>query len=93
MVFAICDQCGHVDEFPDSAIERRLKDWSKAEGFQMSAATVELHGKCVRCHAGASAGVETPVEAPAAVGAGAGAEPAAKPVRRARKAPGVAKPA
>lgn len=86
VVFAICDQCGHVDEFADSAIERRLKGWSKDEGFQMSAATVELHGKCVRCHAGAAAEIETPVEAPAADTAAA--EPAAKPARRARKAHG-----
>jgi len=84
VVFAICDQCGHVDEFADSAIERRLKGWSKDEGFQMSAATVELHGKCVRCHAGAAAELGTPAEAPAV----ATAEPAAKPARRARKAPG-----
>jgi len=84
VVFAICDQCGHVDEFADSAIERRLKGWSKDEGFQMSAATVELHGKCARCEAGAAAELGTPAEAPAV----AAAEPAAKPARRARKAPG-----
>lgn len=73
VVFAICDQCGHVDEFSDSAIEKRLKGWSKDNSFRMSAATVELHGQCVRCDGVA-------VAAPAA-------EPAAKPARRARKAP------
>lgn len=55
VVFAICDQCGHVDEFADNAIERRLKGWSKDEGFQMSVATVELHGKCARCTAAPAA--------------------------------------
>ena len=30
VVFAICDQCGHVNEFPDQTVERRLKNWSKS---------------------------------------------------------------
>lgn len=49
VVFAICDQCGHVDEFSDPAIERRLKAWSKESAFRMSTATVEMHGTCGRC--------------------------------------------
>lgn len=49
VVFAICDQCGHVDEFSDQAVERRLKSWSKDHAFRMSAATVEMHGTCGRC--------------------------------------------
>lgn len=49
VVFAICDQCGHLDEFSDQAIERRLKGWSRDHAFRMSAATVEMHGICSRC--------------------------------------------
>ena len=49
VVFAICDRCGHVDEFSDAVIERRLNGWSKDNGFRMSATTVELHGQCARC--------------------------------------------
>lgn len=49
VVFAICDQCGRVDEFADQAIERRLKGWSKDNDFRMGAATVEMHGICGRC--------------------------------------------
>ncbi len=82
VVFAICDQCGHVDEFSDSAIERRLSGWSKDNGFRMAAATVELHGQCARCDAGA-------VPLPAALQA-APAEAATKPARRARKVPAAA---
>lgn len=84
VVFAICDQCGHVDEFSDSAIERRLKGWSKDEGFQMNAATVELHGRCARCHAGADAAPAAPAAAPRP------AEALAKPARRTRKDSGAA---
>lgn len=77
VVFAICDQCGHVDEFSDSAIEKRLKGWSKDNSFRISAATVELHGQCVRCDGVAVAATDAPAVAPAP----------AKPARRARKAP------
>ena len=76
VVFAICDQCGHVDEFSDSAIERRLKGWSKDNRFRLSAATVELHGQCARCDGAA--------DVPAVHAAPA--EPAVKPARRARQA-------
>ncbi|WP_159912666.1 Fur family transcriptional regulator [Pantoea sp. 18069] len=87
VVFAICDQCGRVDEFSDTAIERRLKGWSKDNGFRMSAATVELHGQCARCDA-AVAGAAAAGAAPAVKAAPA--EPAAKPARRARQAPAAA---
>lgn len=49
IVFAICDQCGHVDEFLDTAIERRLKGWSHDHAFRMSAAAVEMRGTCDQC--------------------------------------------
>lgn len=83
VVFAICDQCGHVDEFSDSAIERRLSGWSKDNGFRMGAATVELHGQCARCDGPA-------VEVAAAPAQALPAQAAAKPARRARKAPAAA---
>ena len=54
VVFAICDQCGHVDEFPDTAIERRLKGWSREHAFRMHSAAVEMHGTCGRCDAPAA---------------------------------------
>ena len=42
VVFAICDQCGHVN-------------WSKSNAFHMHTATVEMHGTCDQCHQTAAA--------------------------------------
>ncbi|MFT3801769.1 MAG: Fur family transcriptional regulator [Burkholderiaceae bacterium] len=61
VAFAICDQCGHVDEFPDAAIERRLKSWSRDHAFRISAATVELRGTCAQCEDKAAS---SPAESP-----------------------------
>lgn len=55
VVFAICDQCGQVNEFPDQTIERRLKAWAKNNAFHMHTATVEMHGTCDQCHTSAGA--------------------------------------
>lgn len=49
--FAICDDCGHVDEFADPALEARLDDWAKEHGFRPSRRTVELRGLCRACAA------------------------------------------
>ncbi|MFT4173377.1 MAG: Fur family transcriptional regulator [Rhodocyclaceae bacterium] len=51
--FAICDNCGHVDEFSDTAVERRLKGWSNDHAFKLTSATVELRGTCETCLASA----------------------------------------
>ncbi|MPN21110.1 Zinc uptake regulation protein [bioreactor metagenome] len=56
IVFAICDECGHVDEFADAAVERRLKGWSKDHAFKMSSATVEMHGTCSQCESAPATG-------------------------------------
>lgn len=52
IAFAICDGCGHVDEFSDAAIERRLKAWSNDHAFRLGKASIELHGTCAGCDAG-----------------------------------------
>jgi len=51
--FAICDDCGHVDEFGDEAVERRLSAWALDHGFRAARTTIELRGLCRSC-AGAS---------------------------------------
>ena len=47
--FAICDKCGQVSEFSDSAIEHRLEEWAKASGFHADRSAIELHGQCAAC--------------------------------------------
>jgi Fur family transcriptional regulator, zinc uptake regulator len=50
--FAICDSCGQVSEFEDSAIGHRLEEWSKAHGFHPEKSAIELHGQCAACTGG-----------------------------------------
>lgn len=49
IAFAICDKCGHVDEFADDTVEARLTDWSEANGFVPNRTTIELRGLCRNC--------------------------------------------
>jgi Fur family zinc uptake transcriptional regulator len=51
IAFAICEKCGKVDEFADSAIEKRLAGWSRDAGFTTHRATIELRGLCAGCGA------------------------------------------
>ena len=47
--FAICDDCGHVDEFADNIVETQLKGWAEAHRFAPSRTTIELRGLCKDC--------------------------------------------
>jgi Fur family zinc uptake transcriptional regulator len=47
--FAICEQCGRVDEFSDEAVEARLAAWAQEAGFSLGSTTIELRGRCRRC--------------------------------------------
>lgn len=47
--FAICDDCGHVEEFAQPAIGRGLSEWSCAQAFAARAVTVEVRGVCKTC--------------------------------------------
>lgn len=49
IAFAICDNCGRVEEFPDPEIEQRLKAWSRSSGFVPNRMTIELRGLCSSC--------------------------------------------
>ncbi|EDY8730854.1 transcriptional repressor [Salmonella enterica] len=49
--FAICDNCGHVDEFTDADLRRCLGRWMKHSAFSLSRSTIELHGRCATCSA------------------------------------------
>src|SRR3954447_23250337 len=41
IAFAICEGCGKVEEFAESAIEAKLRGWSKASGFVPARMTIE----------------------------------------------------
>lgn len=47
--FAICDDCGQVEEFAEAAIGRGLNRWSKARRFKAEKVTIELRGRCDAC--------------------------------------------
>lgn len=47
--FAICADCGRVDEFADEVMDLRLKDWAEAHGFTAERTTIELRGLCTAC--------------------------------------------
>lgn len=48
-VFAICDNCGHVDEFMSDDLGRCLGAWTKNNAFSISNSTLELRGRCANC--------------------------------------------
>ena len=48
-VFAICRDCGDVDEFQDGEVLERLTERAGERRFDMDHATVELHGLCKDC--------------------------------------------
>lgn len=47
--FAICDNCGQVEEFTETGIGRGVSRWSKHSDFEPSRITVELRGLCGQC--------------------------------------------
>jgi Fur family zinc uptake transcriptional regulator len=49
--FAICSQCGRVDEFADAEVVARLRGWAEANGFAPERTTIELRGRCRACTA------------------------------------------
>jgi Fur family transcriptional regulator, zinc uptake regulator len=48
-VFAICRDCGHVDELAEADVVRRLQSDATRLGFQVEATTIELTGRCASC--------------------------------------------
>jgi len=54
--FAICDSCGHIDEFVDSGLDRCLGSWVKENAFSLRDSTIELRGKCATCTGAVQAG-------------------------------------
>lgn len=49
VAFMICGKCGHVAEFHDHAIDHRLKDVAREQGFKAEKTTIEIRGLCATC--------------------------------------------
>jgi Fur family transcriptional regulator, zinc uptake regulator len=48
-VFAICRDCGHVDELVEADVIARLESDALRLGFHVEATTIEMTGRCVSC--------------------------------------------
>ncbi|MBP1849959.1 Fur family transcriptional regulator [Rhizobium halophytocola] len=51
VAFAICSNCGQVQEFHDHEIEARLGAWASRKAFKPEKTTIELRGLCASCAA------------------------------------------
>ena len=49
IAFAICGDCGKVDEFADTVIEERLGHWANSKGFEVGRTIMEIRGRCDAC--------------------------------------------
>lgn len=49
IAFAICDNCGQVEEFSDDAVRRRLQGWAKDHTFRVAKTAIEMRGTCANC--------------------------------------------
>lgn len=47
--FAICTDCGRVDEFADPEVTGHLVAWANRTGFALERTTIELRGRCADC--------------------------------------------
>ena len=52
IAFAICEDCGQVDEFSDAVVRERLGAWTQEHGFRAEKTTIEIRGHCAACTAG-----------------------------------------
>lgn len=50
-VFAICNDCGHVDEINETGTLKRLAAKADTHGFKVEHAVIELRGHCGACAA------------------------------------------
>ena len=47
--FAICDDCGGVEELDGAAMGRALERWARNTRFALRSAAIELQGRCAAC--------------------------------------------
>ena len=47
--FAICDNCGHIDELADRILDKSLRQLANRCAFSLKSSTIEIHGRCAAC--------------------------------------------
>lgn len=52
--FAICADCGSVEELADTSVAKAAANWAKKNKFALSATTLELRGVCEACRTSAA---------------------------------------
>jgi Fur family zinc uptake transcriptional regulator len=50
--FAICSDCGTIEEMVDPQVLRRLQARATRRGFKINDTTIELRGQCADCQPG-----------------------------------------
>ncbi len=53
VVFAICDDCGRVEEISEIDVMPSVGKWSRTSHFTVRSMTFELRGQCGACSGGA----------------------------------------
>jgi Fur family transcriptional regulator, zinc uptake regulator len=48
-VFAICRDCGHIDEMDEAEVVKSLTRKISKRGFLVDRATIEIQGRCASC--------------------------------------------
>lgn len=48
-MFAICNECGNVEELADPSVTAPAVKWAKANTFVLNSITFELRGICESC--------------------------------------------
>ena len=48
-VFAICNDCGNVEEYFDETLSSNIANISKQSGFVANRSIIEIHGRCDQC--------------------------------------------
>lgn len=49
VAFAVCDECGSVEEFESKDLTRCLLGWASQQKFSLQKTTLELRGLCASC--------------------------------------------
>ncbi len=50
VAFAICDECGQVEELSDQILSSAMSNLAENAAFKVKTSTVEIHGSCSNCN-------------------------------------------